>query len=262
VVTDLDGTLWRSEREIDPRVRSAWSYLVDHNIAILAASGRRVASMRSSLGRHGLRPAAVALNGAVGIHLESGERFHNRAFEPEIAVTVLESFRAVGLDPCIYVDHHDVDVYVSEHPATHRDHLWSLGGAVQVGDLENVATTSSVLGFGLVGCRFELLQAIVDDLDGKAEAHLDRAIDYEGGSLTVAPWGVSKWVGVVAYCRLKGINERHVLAIGDGPNDVELLKNAAISISLEGSHPAALAVAQHVVSPVDKGGWVGVLDFV
>ncbi len=60
VVTDLDGTLWRTEREVHPRVRAAWAELNRRGVPILAASGRRVASMRSSLGRYGWRPPAVA----------------------------------------------------------------------------------------------------------------------------------------------------------------------------------------------------------
>ncbi len=173
---------------------------------------------------------------------------------------VLESFRARDLDPCVYVDRQSADVFVSDHPSTHPEHLTGLGRDAKIAALEEIVLTRPVVGFGLVGCPTEQLQHVVNDLAGRAEAHLDRAVDYSGGSLTVAPLGLSKWTGVLAFCDLAGIDQQRVLAIGDGPNDVDLLANAGMSVSLEGSHLRALEVAQHVVRPVGVGGWADLLE--
>ena len=52
-----------------------------------------------------------------------------------------------------------------------------------------------------------------------------------------------------------------MLAIGDGPNDVELLTHAAVAVVPESAFPDALAVADHLVPPPD-GGWAKILDLV
>ena len=51
-----------------------------------------------------------------------------------------------------------------------------------------------------------------------------------------------------------------MLALGDGPNDVELLDGAAVRLVPQGSHPAALERADHVVGSARAGGWAEVLD--
>ena len=215
--------------------------------------------MRSSLGRYGLEPPIVALNGAIGRHWGGGE-FHLAPFTSSDASAVLRVFSENCLEPCVYIYGLDRDVIVGGHPSTHRGHLAGLGAAVEQVDLATAVTERVVLGFGLVGCPYPALERVARDLESWCEPHLDRSFDYEGGSLTVAPRTISKWLGVAAYCTIEGIDETRVLAIGDGPNDVELLTNAAVSVTLEGSSPAALAVAQHVVRRAGDGGWADVLD--
>ncbi len=86
--------------------------------------------------------------------------------------------------------------------------------------------------------------------------------DFGGHGLTVNPIGLSKWVGVLAYCALAGIDPSRVLALGDGDNDRELLTNASVALVPEDAHEHALATAHHVVPSPAVGGWAAVLDHV
>ena len=76
----------------------------------------------------------------------------------------------------------------------------------------------------------------------------------------VAPRGRSKWDGVAAFCAGQGLDPRAVMAIGDGPNDVELLANAAVAVVPHGAHPAVRRRAHHVVGRAEEGGWADILD--
>lgn len=81
VVTDLDGTLWEQEEVLHDRTRAAVLHLIDQRTPpLLIATGRRVASTRDPLAAFGLAPPAVVLNGALGLDLASGERFHRGGF--------------------------------------------------------------------------------------------------------------------------------------------------------------------------------------
>jgi hydroxymethylpyrimidine pyrophosphatase-like HAD family hydrolase len=112
--------------------------------------------------------------------------------------------------------------------------------------------------FGLLGHERHRLEALQRALTGVAEVHV--APDEYDHSCTVTPLGLSKWVGVVAYCDRQGIDPSKVLAIGDGPNDGELLDAAAIAVVPEDGHPRALAHADHVVPSTRDGGWAQILD--
>jgi hydroxymethylpyrimidine pyrophosphatase-like HAD family hydrolase len=122
-----------------------------------------------------------------------------------------------------------------------------------------VATTP-VLGFSMIGVPFPDAEAAFAALDGVVEVHLDRSIDYPGmASLTAAPRGQSKWDGVLAYCTRHALDPTRVLAVADGPNDIELLTNAALRAVPAVAHPSALALATTVIPAAQDGGWAEII---
>ena len=136
-----------------------------------------------------------------------------------------------------------------------------LGASAWVDDLDRVVAEEVVLGFGMIGIPHDDGEASARALAGVAEVHLDRSIDYRGfASLTVAPKGQSKWDGVLAYCALRGLRADRVLAVADGANDLELLDHAAVAAVPAVAHPAALALADHVIPAAADGGWADVLE--
>jgi hydroxymethylpyrimidine pyrophosphatase-like HAD family hydrolase len=261
VVTDLDGTLWAYGSEGAPHADTlaAWAELERRGVPVLVATGRRVTTTREPLAALGLAPPAVVLNGALALHLDTGECFHRRHYDAATAPQVLAAFRAAGLDPCVYVEHAEFDVYVSATPSTSEQHLLALGSRARTSDLEEVVASVPVLSFGVFGRpEHEILRA-VEGLARCADPRVTKG-DFGGHGVTVAPVGLSKWDGVLAYCLLAGIDFARVLAIGDGANDRELLANAAIALVPEDAHEDALGVAHHVVPSPAVGGWAAVLD--
>lgn len=263
VVTDLDGTLWDTS-DIDalhPRTAAAVKEVERRGYPILVATGRRLASTRSPLARFGMAPPAVVLNGAMVVDLATDERIHRHAFQPDDAAAVLAQFLAAGVEPCIYVEHDEVDVFVSENPSTHPEHLRSFGEWARIGDLDHIVATEPVLAFGVLAIPAGPATEVAAKLANIANAHLSDERQFSGGmTLTVAPPDLSKWEGVEAFCAARGLDPTKVLAIGDGPNDLELLDGAAIAVVPEDGHVDALARADHTVPRALHGGWAGLLD--
>jgi hydroxymethylpyrimidine pyrophosphatase-like HAD family hydrolase len=204
----------------------------------------------------------VVLNGALALDLATGERFHRHSFDADDAERVLEAFLTVGVEPCVYVEHAAVDVFVSDSPSTHVDHVASFGALHEVADLPEIVRSVPVLGFGVLGHRREPLEQVGAALGGVGEAHLGVDKLYGDHALTVAPAGLSKWDGVRAFCTREGLNAERVLVVGDGPNDLELLAHAAIAVVPEDGYIAALDLADHVVGSPSVGGWSAILDLI
>jgi hydroxymethylpyrimidine pyrophosphatase-like HAD family hydrolase len=270
VVTDLDGTFWHTDDHVPAAVLAAVAELERRGIPLLVATGRRLASTRDPLARMGLSPPAVVLNGAQGVDLATGDRFHLAPFPTDEAMAAYDAFMSVGLSPVVYVDHPRFDVFISQSPDTHPGHVRSLGDTAgrrwapdprsAIDDLRQAVADTPVLGFSLIGTPFPEAEAAVAALEPIAEAHLDRSIDYPGmASLTAAPRGQSKWDGVLAYCALHHLDPGRVLAVADGPNDLELLAHAAISAVPKVAHPAALDLASTVIPSAQDGGWAEIL---
>jgi len=270
VVTDLDGTFWYTDDHVPQPVLDAVAELERRGIPLLVATGRRLASTRDPLAGFDLRPPAVVLNGALGIDLATGDRFHQAPFPSDEALTAYDAFTSVGLSPVVYVDHPQYDVFISQSPDTHPEHVRALGdtagrrwapdGRTAVDDLRAAVATEVVLGFSMIGIPFPVAEAAFDALRGIVEAHLDRSFDFAGkASLTAAPRNQSKWDGVLAYCAVHGIDSTRVLAVADGPNDIELLTNAAVRAVPKVAHPSVLELATTIIPSAQDGGWADIL---
>ena len=263
VVTDLDGTFWDAETQVDPAVIAAVAELERRDVPLLVATGRRLTSTREPLARAGLAPPAVVLNGAMGLELASLERFHLAPYPVEEALAVYDAFLSAGVSPVVYVDHPRYDVYLSDQTSTHASHVRQLGDTAGVrpssameDELRAAVGQSPVLGFGVIGFPFDDAETAFAALSVIAEPHLDRSIEYPGlAAMTVAPRHQSKWDGVLAYCTTHGIDSSKVLAVADGPNDLELLANAAVRVVPKIAHPRALELATAVIASAEHAGW-------
>jgi len=271
VVTDLDGSLWHTDDHIPVEVLQAVATLDSRGVPLLVATGRRLASTQEPLGRFGLTPPAVVLNGALGVDLASGARFHCAPFPTDEALAAYDAFTSVGLSPVVYVDHPRHDVFLSRTPDTNPAHVAALGDTAGrrwspttrggSDELRRTVAEEAVLGFSLIGVPFEPAEAAAAALAPMVEVHLDRSIDFPGmASLTAAPRNQSKWDGVLAFCAAHGIDSTKVLAVADGPNDLELLDGAAVGLVPEVAHQLALDLATHVIPAAEHGGWAAVLD--
>jgi hypothetical protein len=265
VVTDLDGTFWFRDGDLHEQVHEttldAWRELEARGVAVLIATGRRITSTRDPLARLGLAPPAVVMNGALVLDLATDARVHRHHYPSDLAADVLAAFRAAGVEPCIYVEHDDVDVFVGDRPSTHPEHLVGLATTVAEHPLDAVVADVPVFMFGLMGHDEGPLLEVQRALAGAAEVHV-APDQYGGHSCTVAPLGLSKWVGVEAYCAHAGIDPSRVLAIGDGPNDRELLDGAAVAVVPADAHESLEGIADHVVPTPRDGGWATLLDLV
>jgi hydroxymethylpyrimidine pyrophosphatase-like HAD family hydrolase len=262
VVTDLDGTLWPGGDDERPHhaTLEAWRELDRRGVTVVVATGRRVSGARRALGAIGRAPCAVALNGAIGVDLSDRSCFHRHHHSVDGATAVLAAFRAHGLDPCVYVEDPDVDVFVSDAPSTSAIHLQTLAGRARRADLDEIVATVPVLSFSVFGHPTALLDQVAGAVAHTAKACVITSPFGAEYGIDVAAPGLSKWSGVVAYCDAFGVDPARVLAIGDEVNDVELVANASIGVAMADGHPDAIAAADHVVPPTAEGGWAAILD--
>lgn len=260
VVTDLDGTLWHTDDHVPDSVLAAFAELQRRDVPLLVATGRRLGSTVGPLGAHGLSAPVVVLNGALGV-LPDGTRFHRATYPVDEALSVLDAFVSVDLEPVVYIDHPNFEVVLGPSPSTNPAHARALGPTAHRGDLRTAVAGGDALGFSLIGVEHTAAVAAEAAIGDRGVTHLDRSLDHPGMvSLTVAPRQRSKWDGVLAYCGHAGLDPARVLALGDGPNDVELLDGAAVTLVPRGSHPTALRRADHVIGPARDGGWAEVVD--
>jgi hypothetical protein len=260
VVTDLDGTLSDPAEHIHPRSAAAVQAITAAGIPVVVATGRRPRSAGWVLEPAGLAGPAIVLDGVVGRDLRTGHTFHQAAFTADAAQRVLRAFLDAGLEPCLFVEHPTAELLVGRRPATHPGHLARNRAWTAEADLARVVRTEPVLTFTVVGGDAAALAEVAAAVGAAGSASVTPDLLYGGSTLQVRPCGISKWSGVVAFCRDYGRDPDRVLAVGDGANDVELLAAAKVACAVGGGDPSALALADHVIGPPSSGGWAALLD--
>lgn len=262
VATDLDGTFWDGSFVPPLSHVAAVGELMKRDVTVLAATSRRPRPVRQRLCDAGLLIPAVLIDGSLGVDFRTEERFHQVSFDADAALGTLLTFRAHGLDPCIYVEHPDFDIVVSESPSTCAEHLARLGPDASTEDLEVTTATTAIYAFSVLGLSRERLSPVLDDLvqTNDASAILYREPVYGQFGLIVNPPGISKWTGVEAYCRLHNIEPQEVMAVGDGLNDIPMLKEAGVAVAVRGGAPEAIAVSRHLIEPPTLSGWTQIFD--
>ncbi len=264
VATDLDGTFWGTHLVPPAAHLAAAKELLDAGVTVLAATSRRPRVVRPQLDELGLALPAVLIDGALGVDFRSGERFHQACFDPEVALGTLATFRAHGLDPCLYVEDPEFDIVMSEAPSTCAEHLAYLGSAAAMGDLQATAAAADVYGFSLFGLSRERLGPVAEALalTDASSVILYSEPAYGQFGLIVGPPGVSKWTGVDAYCRQHDIEPEEVLAVGDGLNDITMLRQAGVAVGVRGGAHEVIAVSEHLIDPPVASGWACIVDLV
>ncbi len=71
---------------------------------------------------------------------------------------------------------------------------------------------------------------------------------------------ITKAVGIAAVVDRLGITPASVVAMGDGPNDIEMLEYAGAAVGIAGGHPDVLAQADVVAEGPDTAGLVAAFE--
>jgi len=264
VATDLDGTFWGRDLIAPSEHVAAVKELLRREVTVLAATSRRPRVAKKHLGAAGLELPAVLIDGAVGIDFRTDVRFHEAVFEANDARQMLEAFQAHGLDPCLYVDDAEIDIAVSPTPSTCAEHLEYLGPVAGTHDLGDAVASMPIYAFSVLGLDYEVLAPLALELADNVGTSvvLYPEPSYGRFGLVVNPNGVSKWSGIEAYCAIHGIAAEEVAAVGDGLNDVDMLRHAGMRIGVHGGREEIIEIAEFLIPPPEQGGWERVPDLV
>lgn len=256
VALDIDGTLlaWVEGRgttheEVRPAVREAVQRAHDAGAHIVLASGRSPHDMTGvadllDLHDDGQDPLwVVASNGAVVFRY------------PPLEVVKETTFDARDAVRAVLAEHPEALVAVEERGLGYRVNRHfpegELSGAMVIADVEEMiaAPVSRVI--------IRDPEATAEDFIATAERLGLHGTNYVVGWtawLDLSPVGVHKASGLAEVARRLGVAQSDVLAIGDGRNDVEMLRWAGRGVAMGQSVETVRAAADAVTASVHDDG--------
>ena len=250
IASDLDGTLLRSDGTVSARTSAALLRAHAAGAEIVVVTARAPWSIEE------LAPpasdVAICCNGAVIWDLRRQQPLETYPLQPAVAGRIVTGLRerAPGVTFAC-----ELGVGAIREPAYVP--LWPTPDVHPRRDaLEIVAEPV----FKLVAQHPDLSQHELHELT--IELCGDEAtVTYSGALLVeISAAGVTKAFALAAHCAERGIRPGEVVAFGDMPNDVPLLRFAGLGVAVANAHPDVLAAADEVTTSNDEDGVALVLE--
>ncbi|PYF98336.1 hypothetical protein SAMN05216184_11280 [Georgenia satyanarayanai] len=265
VATDIDGTIVPHGGTVSPRTRAALQQYVERGIDVVLVTGRPPRWLPPVVEATGLAGQVIAANGAMVVDAQSLEAIEVKAIALAHLTEAIERFTAALPDAVFAVETPSelrLGPGFADAPTRGRREGLTPEGppVIEASSVEELLETADVIKI--------LVRSPASDPDelletGRAEAGHVVSVTRSGVAkplLELGPVGVTKASTLAEYAQARGIDQGDVVAFGDMPNDVEMLRWAGHGFAMHGGHHEALAAAPHVAPPVEEDGVAQVLE--
>jgi Cof subfamily protein (haloacid dehalogenase superfamily) len=261
VASDVDGTLLDGTDRVSPRTRAAIEAVRARGVPFVLVTGRPPRWIAPVVDQLGFAPLAVCANGAVLYDPATDEVVSAQLLPVELLREAAEVAERL-LPGCglaaerVGRSAHD-DATPQFVAAPGYVHAWLNPDDVEVED-------HLVLAEPAVKLLVRHPEMTSGSMAAALRAELDGLVDLtwstDNGLVELAAPGVTKASGLASVARTLGVAPSHVVAFGDMPNDVPMLRWAGLGVAMGNAHPDALAVADEVAPPNTEDGVAQVLE--
>lgn len=253
VATDLDGTLVHSDGTITRRTREALLELQSRGVIVVFVTGRPLRWAREvfdDVGDHGM---AIVSNGALLWNVTEDRPELERGIDVDTGIEVCERLRAAvpgSAFACETVAGISLESgFIERYPLPPETPRGSLSEIYRRPALKILARHEELT----PQAYWDLAEdAIGDDVE----------IVWSSSStlLEISGRGVTKASTLEGWAASHGIEAHDVVAFGDMPNDIAMLRWAGTSYAMANAFPTVKAAADHVAGHHDEDGVAVVLE--
>jgi Cof subfamily protein (haloacid dehalogenase superfamily) len=261
VATDVDGTLLDPDERITPRTRAAVAAAVAGGVQFVLATGRPPRWIPPVVDALGFAPMAVCANGAVIYDAASDRVISARTLPVDVLTELAEIAARVVPGVGLAAERIGRSAHDSATPqfvsAPGYEHAWLNPDNTEVSHEDLLSAPAVKLLVRKPGISSSELAAALARHIGVLG---DITYSTNDGLIEISPIGITKAVGVAEVARPLQISAEDVVAFGDMPNDVPMLRWAGHGVAMGNAHPDAIAAANEVTAPNSDDGLARVLE--
>ena len=253
---DLDGTLLNSQKQITQPTVDAINRLLERGVNVVFASGRNLPEMRDIRRVLDKIRYGIQISGGLVFDFAEDKVIAVRPVPFETIMTIID----VGLDERAMIHLHTVRDSIARQADIDRMSDFHMGIyqpmferiCVKVDDIKRFAIDNGgeVIKVNLYHRSAESRQRSLDRLK-----HLQlEPVLAEAFNLEASPRGVTKASGLIELCAHLNIPLEQTVAIGDAPNDREILQTAGLGIAMGNADDDIKKIAGFVTLDNDHDG--------
>ena len=261
IATDVDGTLLDADERVTPRTRQAVLAAVAAGTEFVLATGRPPRWIAPVVDALGFAPMAVCANGAVIYDPSSDRILSARTLPVDLLAELAEIATRVIPGAGLAVERVGRSAHDSATPqfvsSPGYEHAWLNPDNTEVSMSDLLSAPAVKLLIRKAGARSA---DMAEELVKHVAVQGDITYSTNNGLIEVNPIGTSKATGVEEVARPLEITAEDVVAFGDMPNDVPMLRWAGLGVAMGNAHPEAIAAANEVTAPNTDDGLARVLE--
>lgn len=259
IVIDLDGTLTNDAKEITPRVKETLLAAQERGVKVILASGRPTYGIRQladELKVSHFGGFVLAYNGGCIIDWNTKETIYNTILDETLVPELYEAARASGCEILTYQG--DViattsvknkyvmhEAFINKMPLIQYDDflgqvIHPINKCLIVGDPKVVAALEKTLGAKMEG-RMNVYRSA-------------------GFFLECVPLGIDKATSLDFLLSRIGIGREETIAVGDGYNDLSMLRFAGLGVAMANAAREVLDEADYVTYSNQEDGVAHVVE--
>jgi hypothetical protein len=255
VATDVDGTLLDPTDQVTPRTRAVLERAAAAGVAHVLVTGRPPRWIPPVVAQTGMAGLTVCANGAVVYDAAADRIVSARTLDAATLVDLAATMTALLPQAGLAVELvHPVPSFVAE--PSYR-HAW-VGSDHEIRLRSELVTRPAVK--MLVRDPRMRSEEIVSVLAPAVGSAVDLTFSHPGGLVEISAPGVTKAVGLAEVAAVAGVAATDVIAFGDMPNDLEMLRWAGHGVAMGNAHPALKDVADEVTATNAEDGLALVLE--
>ncbi|MFN8042946.1 MAG: HAD family hydrolase [Mycobacterium sp.] len=261
IATDVDGTLLDENERVTDRTRNAVHAAVAEGATFVLATGRPPRWIKPVVDALGFAPMSVCANGAVLYDPQTDRIVSARTLSVDALLALAEiaehAIPGVGLAvERVGRSAHDAATpqFVS---SPGYEHAWLNPDNTEVSRADLLSAPAVKLLIRKAGARSADMAA---ELARYLGPEGDITYSTNNGLIEVVPPGISKATGIDEVAGPLGIAAGDIVAFGDMPNDVPMLRWSGLGVAMGNAHPDAVAAADEVTAPNTDDGLARVLE--
>jgi Cof subfamily protein (haloacid dehalogenase superfamily) len=254
IATDLDGTLLRSDGSLSERSRAALKAARQAGLELICVTGRPPRRVREVAHDAGLSGLCICSNGALIYDLASESVVSQTRLSAAVAHALVRGLR-------------DAAPGVSFAVEAGLDYGRELDYAVydQIDRVSDEMRRDDAIALSAEGVTKLLVQH--PELSHEELLAITSRIAAEAAVVThsttqmveVSAAGVTKSMALAQLCQERSIGQDEVIAFGDMPNDLPMLRWAGHAVAVANAHPEVRAAADEIAGTNDEDGVADVL---